>query len=54
MTALSALSHADRQRVLKRLAEASELDRLMRESGTLAPAPEPRPLHQPGREEEIR
>ena len=54
MTALFALSRADRQRMLRRLAEADELDHLMRESGTLAPAPEPPPLHRPGREEESR
>jgi hypothetical protein len=34
--AVAALSRADRQRLAERLAELRELDRLMREPGTLA------------------
>jgi hypothetical protein len=48
------LSRADRRRLLEHLAEANELDRLMREGGTLAAAPEPPSLHRAGREEESR
>jgi hypothetical protein len=35
-TAVAALSRADRQRLLNRLAEMRELDRLIRQPGTLA------------------
>jgi hypothetical protein len=34
--AVAALSRADRQRLLERLAELRELDKLMRQPGTLA------------------
>jgi hypothetical protein len=53
MTLMSAasLTRADRQRLLEHLAEAGELDRLMRESGTLASPPEPPRVHRRGREE---
>jgi hypothetical protein len=50
MSALSArMTRADRQRLLERLAELRELAGLMREAGTLPPAPEPVPLHRAGR-----
>jgi hypothetical protein len=49
MTRVAALlSRADRKRLLKRLAEDGDLDRLMRERGTLPPAPEPMPPHRAG------
>jgi hypothetical protein len=44
------LARADRRRLLERLADAGDLDRLMRERGTLAPAPEPPPLHRAARD----
>jgi hypothetical protein len=44
------LRPADRRRLLERLADAGDLDRLMRERGTLAQAPEPPPLHRAGRD----
>jgi hypothetical protein len=47
---LEHLPHDD-ERELDRLAG---LGRLMRQSGTLAAAPEPPPLHRAGREEESR
>lgn len=51
MTALADLvSDRDRRRLLEHLAEAGELDRLMREPGGLAAVPEPVPLHRAGRE----
>jgi hypothetical protein len=46
MTAIAdLLKPADRRRLLEHLAEADELDRLMRERGTLAGPDEPVPLH---------
>ena len=48
MTALTALTRTDRQRLLKRLAELREMDVLMRERGTLAGPDEPVPLHRAG------
>ena len=39
------LTSADRRRLLERLAEAGDLDRLMRERGGLPSVPEPVPLH---------
>jgi hypothetical protein len=44
------LSGRDRARLLERLAELRDLAELMRESGTLPPAPEPVPLHRTSRE----
>jgi hypothetical protein len=41
----------DRRRLLERLAEAAELDRLMRERGGLPSVPEPVPLHRAVRDE---
>jgi hypothetical protein len=38
--AVAALSRADRQLLLERLAELRELDKLMRQAGTLASPPE--------------
>ncbi len=53
MTAIAGLLRAaDRERLLEHLAEAAELDRLMRERGTLASLPEPPPLHRAGRGQE--
>jgi hypothetical protein len=50
VTALAALlSDRDRERLLEHLAEANELDRLMRERGTLASPAEPEPLHRTAR-----
>lgn len=49
MTDLAALARADRQRLLEHLAEADELDRLMRQPGGLPSVPEPVPLHRAGR-----
>ena len=49
MTALAALTRADRQRLLERLAELRTLAGLMRETGTLPSPPEPVPLHRAGR-----
>jgi hypothetical protein len=55
MTALAdMLSRADHQRLLEHLAEAEELDRLMRQPGGLPAVPEPPPLCRTGREEENR
>jgi hypothetical protein len=48
------LKPADCQRLLEHLAEADELDRLMRERGTLASPGEPEPLHCAGRGKEER
>ncbi len=46
MTAIADLiTRADRDRLLKRLAEWREVADLMRERGGLAPLPAPRPLH---------
>lgn len=45
MTAVAELSKADHRRLLERLAEAEELDRLMRERGGLPSVHEPPPLH---------
>jgi hypothetical protein len=51
MTAIADLiSPADRRRLLEHLAEADEVDRLMRERGTLASPDEPVPLHRAGRD----
>jgi hypothetical protein len=47
------LTPADRKRLLERLAEAGDLDRLMRERETLPPAPEPALLHRAGRDTTI-
>jgi hypothetical protein len=44
------LSRADRERLLERLAEADELNRLMREPGGLPSVPEPVPLCRAGRD----
>jgi hypothetical protein len=43
------LTRADRQRLLEHLAEADELDRLMRQRGGLHSVPEPVSLHRAGR-----
>jgi hypothetical protein len=51
MTAVAALSRADRQRLLERVRELDELDSLIRERGTLAEPGEPIPLHRVGRYE---
>jgi len=46
MTALADLLRpADRRRLLEHLDQTDELDRLMRERGTLASPSEPEPLH---------
>jgi hypothetical protein len=46
MTAVAdLLTRADRRRLLERLAEADELNRLMREPGGLPSVPKPVPLH---------
>ena len=50
MTALAALSRTDRERLLERLAELRDLDRLMRESGSLTSPDQPAPLHRAGRD----
>ena len=39
------ISRADRERLLERVRELGDLDRLMRESGSLASPGEPAPLH---------
>jgi hypothetical protein len=39
------LARADRQRLLERVGELADLDRLMREPGTMAEPDEPVPLH---------
>lgn len=49
MTAIAELSRADRIRLAERVAELADLDRLMRERGTLAEPDEPVPLHRAGR-----
>jgi hypothetical protein len=50
LTALADLLRpADRVRLLEHLAEADDLDRLMRERGTPASPGEPVPLHRAGR-----
>jgi hypothetical protein len=55
MTALAdLLRSADRERLLERLAEITETDRLMRQRGTLASPAEPEPLHRTGHREEDR
>ena len=46
MTATARLSRAD----LERERELAEFDRLMRQPGSLAEAPEPVPLHRTGRD----
>jgi hypothetical protein len=43
------LPRETRARLLERLDELGDLDRLMSESGSLAEAPEPVPLHRAGR-----
>lgn len=43
------ISPADRDRLLKRLAEWRDLDALVRQRGSLAPLPPPRPLHKMGK-----
>lgn len=49
MTAVAdLLSRADRDRLLKRLAEWREVDQLVRQRAGLAPAPVPVPLHRMG------
>lgn len=46
MTAISdLLKAADRRRLLERIGELADLDRMMRERGTLAEPDEPPPLH---------
>lgn len=45
MTAIADLTHGDRRRLLEHLDQADELDRLIRERGTLASPAEPEPLH---------
>ena len=50
MTAVAELSKADRRRLLERVGELADLDRLMRERGTLAEPDEPVPLHRAGRD----
>ena len=42
------ISRADRDRLLKRLAELRDLDGVMRERVGLAPTPVPPPLHRMG------
>jgi hypothetical protein len=42
------ISRADRDRLLKRLAELRDLDGVMRERVGLAPTPVPTPLHKMG------
>ena len=50
MTAVAdLLTQADCHRLLEHLDQANELDRLMRERGTLAGPDEPEPLHRAGR-----
>jgi hypothetical protein len=50
MTAIAdLLTRVDRRRLAERLAEADELDRLIREPGGLPSVPEPVPLHRAGR-----
>lgn len=44
MTTLADLIRTDRRRLLEHLAEAGDLDRLMRERGGLPSVPEPVPL----------
>jgi hypothetical protein len=52
MTAIAdRISRADRQRLLEHLAEADELDRLMRQPGGLPSVPEPVPLHRAARDQ---
>jgi len=51
MTALADhLTRADRRRLLERLDELGGLADLMKQSGSLAEAPEPVPLHRAGRD----
>lgn len=50
-SAVDRLSRADRRRLLeRRMDELRELDRLMRQPGTLAEPDEPVPLHRAGRD----
>jgi hypothetical protein len=49
MTTIADLTRTDRRRLLEQLDETNELDRLMREPGTLAGPDEPEPLHRAGR-----
>jgi hypothetical protein len=44
------LTREARRRLLERLAEADELNRLMREPGGLPSVPEPLPLHRTSRD----
>jgi hypothetical protein len=44
------ISRADRDRLLKRLAELRDLDGVMRERVGLAPTPIPTPLHRMGQQ----
>jgi hypothetical protein len=50
MSALADLTRAERQHLLERLADADDLDHLMRERAPLASAPEPPPLHRAERD----
>lgn len=50
MTAIADLLKPDRRHLLEHLAEADELDRLMRDRGGLPSVPEPPPLHRTNHE----
>ena len=53
MTAVAdLLSDRDRRRLAERLAELRELDGAMRQPGSLAPLPPPRPLHKMGQRDD--
>ncbi len=43
------LSRPDRRRLLERVGQLADLDRMMRERGGLPSVPEPVPLHRAGR-----